>query len=313
MKNKLDVISNLSGSSKAAVSRAINHCFGVELESRERIVSIAREMGVESSRECDFYCIFPDRPPKYWSDFIVRLSCACGEDLRGKYNVYARSSALLLDEYLNEAKRLGARMILVCARPNEKQRELLLSASRDVPIIFLFDKVSITNTFCICTDAFSDGRLARQMADVKPGSRVLIISDETEVATSRIAGFCDGASLDAVKINISDTFTAAEVARLVSELGAGCFDAVYAAVGAPREAALASIKLGYGAGCTVIGHDYLDVPLVKCEQNGAKYISLCPNTAAVCDAAAKAVSEYMKYGVFPNEKYTVISSGWRKY
>ncbi len=309
MKNKLDVISCLSGSSKASVSRAINHCFGVERESRERIVAIAKEFGVGSSRECDFYCILPDRPQKFWSEFIVRFENACGEGVRGKYNVYPQGSELLLGEYLDEAKRLGARIILICARPNEKQYEMLSATAREIPIIFLFDRVSIPNTFCICTDSFADGKLAREMACLNSGARVLVVTDGTDVSTARAEGFSCG-EVDAVRIEMPDTFTAAELARRVSELNTGSFDTIYATVGSAREAAIAALKLGYSSEIGVVGHDYADSPIVTASPNGIEYVTLCPNAAAICEVTVKALRDYIDCDTYPSEKYTVISSEW---
>ena len=63
MKNhELEKIAKITGSGKSTVSKALNHCFGVDRENRERILEAARREGVEETGACDIYGIFPDRP-----------------------------------------------------------------------------------------------------------------------------------------------------------------------------------------------------------------------------------------------------------
>ena len=304
MKNKLDAISSLTGASKSAVSKAINHCFGVESETRERIVFAAKELGVGAERECDCYFILPDRPPKFWSEFMERFARTLDDGVRTKFNVCAQGSELLFGEYLKEAEHLGARVLLISARPTPRQYELLCEFSKRMPIFFLFDRVDITNTFCIGSDARADGELVRRRMNLPTRARVLTIGDGTSVSDARSDGFCKNADLQITRVNISAGFTAAELARCINTLGAERFDALYASVGSTREAQLALVKLKM-TGCKVGGHEF-SVPSAL--PSTAEYTVVCPDTDAIADFAARAVSQYIKFDSFPEQKYTVVPS-----
>ena len=74
MKNsELEIISELTGSSKSTVSKALNHCFGVDGAMRERIITAARGQGIVSERSCSVYAILPDSPVGFWDYVSNRL------------------------------------------------------------------------------------------------------------------------------------------------------------------------------------------------------------------------------------------------
>lgn len=308
MKNKLDVLSDLTGASKSTVSKAIRHCFGVDRESRELILRKAKEMGVESDHLCDYYCIFPDRPSGFWNGIVSRIHDACPQ-FRGKFNVYPPDSAFVLGDYLDEAKKLGAQMIVTCVRPNERQYELLCQAAREIPMIFLFERVDIVNTFCVYSDARADGAAICGKTDPGNDKRVLIIRDGSVLSEERIEGFTGGLCAGVTYIDVTGDASASELARVMSA-SALCPDVIYNSVGSVRETALAAVKLGLRGKCTVAGHGYGDAPFVRGDVSGLEFVELCPDAERVCRLTAEAVREYVKIGRFPDNKHTVIPSVW---
>ena len=312
MKNKdLEKISELTGSSKSAVSKALNHCFGVDLGNRERILSEARREGICAGTACDVYVILPDRPHGFWNAVMDRLivlkdSCRC------KFNICPSDSPLVLCDYIDEAKRLGARLILMCTRPCERQRKLL-EKSTEIPVIFLFHEVNIVNTFVIGADAYADGRVLGSRLQVPDGVRILLLTDGSMDAKRRAQGFLDGAGAsEAVTVTLGDpNASAASIARAVSGAQVGRIDVVYACGCQLREAAMAAIKLGM-RDCVAVGHDYMGeartAPLGTCTIGCVKCLWLDCNIEAICRRAVAAAIEYITLHRFPDRKYIRIPS-----
>jgi len=307
MKNKLEMLSELTGSGKSTVSKAIRHCFGVDPLTREQILMTARQVGVRSDDRYDCYLIFPDRPIGFWTRIVEQFCYECA-GLRVKYNVYPPDSAYVLSDYLVEAKNCGAGIILCCARPDERQYELLSDAARHTPIIFLFDRVDIVNTFVIGSDAYADGKAVRKRASLKENARVLILHDGSCLSLERVRGFTGNGGTDAVCITLPESSTAAEIARAVSSAKIARCDAVYTASHQIRETALAALKLGFGKDCAVLGHDYAEAAFVHGEVNGIHTLALCPDAEGICRAASDALIKYTHTRNLPDRKHTVIPS-----
>ena len=93
MKN--DTLSSIAASmgvSKATVSRALNHCGGVDSETRERILAAVGETTVP---ECAIYSLLPDTPGFFWQEMRRGLGDHADARYPMKCSVYTR----LRDEF----------------------------------------------------------------------------------------------------------------------------------------------------------------------------------------------------------------------
>ena len=155
MKN--DTVTALAASmgvSKATVSRALNHCGGVDSETRERILAAIGETTVP---ECAIYSLLPDTPGFFWQE--MRRGLGDHEDMRHpmKCSVYTR----LRDDYsvlayLRESVR--ARVLLVAASVTPAIREALTALLPGRLVLLLSEDDGIlTNGFYLGSDAEADG------------------------------------------------------------------------------------------------------------------------------------------------------------
>lgn len=310
MKNQeLEMISKLTGSSKSAVSKALNHCFGVDRENREKILSAARENRVGAHRDCFVYIMLPDLPNFFWENVLKKLLC-----LRGpadcKFNIYSRGSSFVLGEYLSEAERLKAGLLLIAIRPDAEQSELLRKFAKKVPIIFLIDRVDIPNTFYIGSDAYEDGAAIFDRAGLPDGARALLLDDGSLISDERARGFSErGAGrIEIHRIRVpGEPNAASELARIISASGITAPELIYSCAGQLRETALAAVKLNLRGRAAVAGHDFYDsrsfTPQSGGNISGVEFVSVNQNIDEICRRAVGAVTEYVSDRRFPGEKY----------
>ena len=155
MKN--DTVTTLAASmgvSKATVSRALNHCGGVDSETRERILAAAGDTQVP---DCAIYSLLPDTPGFFWQEMrrglgehedpLYPMKCSVYTRLRDDYAVCA---------YLRESVR--ARVLLVSASVTPPIRDILTSLLPGRFVLLLSeDDGVLTNGFYIGSDAAADG------------------------------------------------------------------------------------------------------------------------------------------------------------
>ncbi len=311
MKNsELEIISELTGSSKSTVSKALNHCFGVDGTMRERIITAARGQGIVSERSCSVYAILPDSPVGFWDyvtnrlhDLLMQYGC--------KINICPRRSNLILGEYLSEAQRLAASILLISIVPDDEQLRLLREFSERMPVIFLLDRVDIPNTFCVSSDAYADGRVLRERSANANGS-VLFISDGSHLASERKSGFLScGFPERAAEVIIPDRMApASEIAREICVAGKSEFDFIYNLTGQLRETALATIKLRL-RGVVAAGHDYQNhygSRVGFTNINGIDCIYVNRNLDSICCCAADAAIAFMQNRVYPDRKNIYVGA-----
>lgn len=155
MKNDtLTAIAASVGVSKATVSRALNHCSGVDSETRERILTAAGETDIP---DCAIYSLLPDTPTYFWQEMRRGLSEHENPRYPMKCSVYTR----LRDDftvlfYLRESVR--ARVLLVAASVTSAIRETLAALLPDRLVLLLSeDDGVLTNGFYLGSDADADG------------------------------------------------------------------------------------------------------------------------------------------------------------
>lgn len=170
----LEKIARITGTSKSTVSKALNHCFGVDRENRERILEAARREGVGGAGVCDIYGIFPDRPLGFRTQGMDGLMGLYEGGIRCKFNVCPCGSPTVLSGYLDEAAQLGAKLLLTGVGAEHGQ---MREFAAETPVFFLFDRPNIANTFSFSTDARAEGEALRERLNPPESVRVLILDD----------------------------------------------------------------------------------------------------------------------------------------
>ena len=155
MKN--DTLSSIAASmgvSKATVSRALNHCGGVDSETRERILAAVGETTVP---ECAIYSLLPDTPGFFWQEMRRGLGDHADARYPMKCNVYTRlRDDFSVLSYLRESVR--ARVLLVAASVTPAIRETLTALLPGRLVLLLSEDDGIlTNGFYLGSNAEADG------------------------------------------------------------------------------------------------------------------------------------------------------------
>ncbi len=185
--------------SKSTVSKAYRHCSGVDSVTREKVLQeTAKLASQEANSPCDVYCIIPDTPQFFWGE--LRRGIRAGVEktgLRLKYNVITRiSDTNTVLYYLDEAKRIGAKVIILAAILTPRVRECLSGFPHDVCVIILSEYNSPLNWYYVGANQYSDGAvMGKLFAERYSGHRLIILSKPNRPnIDSRISGFCDAAA-----------------------------------------------------------------------------------------------------------------------
>lgn len=178
--------------SRSTVSRALRHCGGVDTDLRNEILRAAAESGNCSTEACDIYVILPQVPKYFWQrayDGTARQNC---EPYRMKLNICTKSTdsetALL---YLDEAERMGARVIIIAMQAAGVLRDRLETLAKDRLVILLTEYFENKNCFYVGGDPREEGRAVGKLwrehyADSEP---IILDFYENTNPSLRIDGF----------------------------------------------------------------------------------------------------------------------------
>ena len=312
-KNHLQEIARLSKTSVPTVSKVLNHCSGVDSETRERVFRAADEIAAPEdapAARCDIYFITPENPAFFWKDRAYSVLRADSR-FRCKHNVYTflhdSESCCYLPRYLEEAKRLRARAVVAVCMPAEEERRLLASLAEDALVILLSEYAEVRNAFYVGSDPERDGfRLGRLYAERSRGRSVILTRAQNENCCARVKGFLAGAGArNAVTVELPpyNKLFPAKTAALLSALPAAEEYAVYSAAGLMDEVVLAARKAGIFPKSVFFGHDL------------RRYVPGCRIAATIeqrveeqAATAVRLAEEYLTTGLYPAQKRTLIPS-----
>ena len=197
-KNTCQELARKLGIGKATVSRAIRNCPGVDSETRRRILLEAMRSGIEFPNDpCSIYCILPGTPQFFWKLVLQLIQEQLdGTKIAVKYNVYTNLydfDTVLL--YLDEAERLGAKVLVLSAKLSPAIREKLISMQKNgVFVILLSEYGELPNSVYVGPNPYGDGeRLGRWFCRNYPNHTPVILNfDDCANAAPRIRGFLHG-------------------------------------------------------------------------------------------------------------------------
>ncbi len=309
-KSKLTAVAAELGTSRATVSKALNHCAGVSGAMRERILQAAAEKGLSGKpvSSCDIYVILPETPEYFWGALYEALRDALADcPWTSKGNLYSRmGDGDTVERYLTEAEELGARAILIAARYEGLDQRLARLCTTKA--VFSICEPAVTNGFYFGSDFAADGRaLASHCLAENPGARRILLAG---YPTERQAGLEArarelGVETDHMPLGRQDT--SAEIARsLWAAWEAKPFDAVICLDGIAGEVCAALKKCRLELPCYGFEH-----PPVQ-ERYGVPAGELCQDLPGIARAAVRAAVRYLEEGMLPERKWNYVASRYRR-
>ncbi len=182
--------------SKSTVSKAYRHCSGVDTSTRERVLQeTANFTSHDAVSPGDIYCILPDTPQYFWNE--LRRGIRAGEKETGmqlNYNIITRiSDTNTVLYYLDEAKRLGVKAVLLASVLTPAIRECLSGFPSDVRVILLSEYDTLDGGYYVGADPYADGALMGRLFAERYGEHrpIILHKPHRPNIDGRIAGFRD--------------------------------------------------------------------------------------------------------------------------
>ncbi len=314
-KINLEQISRMTYTSKATVSRALNHCPGVDSCTRARIQEAARTAGYQmpEKRPAQVGLILPTLPSYFWDEMQRGAAAVFAES--GQPCRTALFSTLYDTEELlscvDTVEAYSPKILLIAAPTSERVQKRLSAMTEQMRVFLIGEFLDIKNTFYFGQNAYRDGyALARAHFEKRDGrDKVLLIeTTENRVSCGRTEGFLrymEGRGIEPVgriAVRRSGRAFAAQLARELASVSQD-FNCVYSSDGILSDLCLAIQKLKRTDTVTCIG----------CEAVPQRYAGLVSATVvqdvyAQGRAAAIAAIEYLQKDVLPGEKMNYIAS-----
>lgn len=323
---KVESIANKLGVSVSTVSKAIRHCSGVDSETRQRILAESRQIHVLPHSDCPIYTILPDVPQYFWRELRKGIQDGSNADIAPvKANIYTkpRDEETVL-EYLDEAEKLNARVIILATHITPAIHEKLETLTQGRLVILLSEYHEVTNSFYVGGNAYEDGYTMGQqyVAHYADRKLVCVATSNNNNATRRIEGFYQAVReanpklLDNALSITLDQKMFRDLKLLPSKLApllAGAAKdeeqiCIYSPTGIPQlPLALIKAKLTEKTVCLchdcVVEHPYEDKNMdmgfaITCNQDVRRQGR----------AAIKIATEFVKENLYPEKKKTYIPS-----
>lgn len=311
------------GYSQATVSRVLRHCSAVDSDTRRQILSSLDPADAFPASECDIYVILPDTPRYFWEKVRKGTILAENDPLVSiKHNIYTnvRDEDVIL-HYLDEAKAMRAKVVIIAAVMTPVIRERLLDLQKNTAIFLLSEGGELVNSFYFGADSYEDGfKLGSLFLERYSHMTPVLVSVENNYnVRKRMEGFTDALRKHdeerfrtVPQITIHYTTAAdpklfpSKIASLLAEvMEAGRSYCLYVPFGnANLSRILQKAKCGGRLIC--LGHDCMIGEDGRPEKGIAAAVK--QDTAGQGEAAVRAAIRYVKSGVFPGRKYNCVPS-----
>lgn len=302
--------------SKSTISKALNHCYGVNSDLRECILNdYSHKATRKSVREVDIYVIVPETPRYFWRCKLPKVS---DPDIKVKYNIISRpGDTSVILHYLKEAETLDAKAIVLVSLGNPQVEKEIERLSQGRLIIYLNNLNETKNTFFIGPDPQGACRaLAEVCQKHHPGSTLLLISSSKSTLSptfsKKISAFVDTIEgkipydILSVPVNSKSSSFPAAVSRALAEyLEKERFGSVVCLDGYTSKVCSALRKLknvtGHSALCFGFENDPQNEPFAE---SGILKAVIYSNFQEQINLAMKKAEDYVLNGNFPHSKYS---------
>ena len=303
--------------SKSTLSKTLRHCGGVDTETRQRILreNPAREF---APGQYAVYCILPDIPNFFWKEaFHGMMDHQLSKEVPVKYNVYTKlgdTETVLL--YLEEAKRLDVRVLIIAAVLEPAVREILEELVKERLVIFLSEQEELVNSFYVGSDAYQDGyTLGRKYGEVFSDRELIMLSTEREGNIRlRLQGFRDGVrSVDESLLQKGKVLQVAHDAMIFKRSASANLASMLAEHLKESSRYCLYIPWGVPQLPVAIGKLRKEENQILClchdgEQVNSAFISCNQDVYSQGKMAIQAANAFVLHGTYPKEKYQFVPS-----
>lgn len=304
-------IAAASCTSKATVSKVLNHCYGVSSQVRSRVFAQADRVRADTAaRPVEVYAVFPESPGYFKQDLLKHP-----KDLAVKYNVYSRlQDEETLLRYLDQAESMNAKVILVVARVTDTVRRRLQTLAQKCLVIFLSQYAEVTNCFYVGSDPRLDGEKIAELSRKEKG-KWLVLSDSTAPCLARLRGFSAAfrGEWESLQVEVpADPSRMASVlarqlnGRLAGYCGVVCLEAYTDAVCA----AIRKLKLPEKTVCVGMGNAGLETQFAA---SGILLGAVHSDYSEQLQEAMELAHRYVRTGLCPSRKYMFTESEAKAY
>lgn len=324
MNNKqLSEIADATQTSKATVSKVLNHCYGVGNDVRERVFlekeRITRD--ISQKRHVPIYVIMPEAPDFFWNCNL--LQCP-GYEV--KYNIYSKlGDTAMVMRYLKEAVMVEAKVIVIVAQIDDEIKSILEEIADRKLIIFLTELNHVINTFYVGSNPIEDGKRLAELCNhsLCTEDRILLVKDvlpcQSETSTARLNSFLQEINPEIkydmleVEYRINVSWYSATLARELSPFlekypykNIVCFNGFTHHLCS----ALQKIKKSYQIKCygfekSPRSMEYVNMGYLKAV--------VCQNFTKQLEIAIGVAEKYLETGTCPSSKYVYVKSEMIEY
>ncbi len=195
-KTTMDDLARELSLSKTTVSKAINHCPGIDPETKSRVMRAACERGYRPRpHEARMGLILPSVPRWFWGELRAELGDRAREaGIACASYVYSdMNSEVDAEACITRAIEDGLSVLILAVPDSAGIRRRLEEIAHRKLVLLIEEFLPVKNTFFIGEDSFTEGRrLARAYCEAHPEKREFAILQATELHTERmrIEGFC---------------------------------------------------------------------------------------------------------------------------
>ena len=322
------MLSKETGISKAALSRALGDCSGVNAQIRSAAKAAAEKYCYSGKQKKDFplTVILPDTPHYFWDLSLKGINDALGPlkfRLSRITNLHDFSS---LEQCIKKAVSHGVRALILPV-PNQKTADLLAKFDEDIIIFQLCEYRDIINSFQFSSDGYSDGqRLAKALLSAHGYAQqnlysesykfakipyAVLLDSYTQLSSERSEGFRSVYPEEYILdiIEIPDNFgrlLPSVLARLITDKGLSRFELLICNDGILPAASATIKKLGMTGKAFCAGYEYQEKSQNERDRNIC--VTVTQDIYSESFAAASAAAVYIKTGVFPDRKKFVLPS-----
>ena len=301
--------------SKSTVSKALNNCPGVSVETKSRIMELAEELGYHTVRKGTIGMIMPATPVRYYKSLMQVFG-----DQYVKERISAYSCVYSAIDFSGEndpevvrcimdAVRNGASVLVVISQDTENIRNALRRYTDTHLVLSVQEKIDMKNVFYIGEDSFTVGYdLGKQFISAHPDDASIVAVEYigSTNARGRMQGFAQALSefgikhIPRIQISVSGSAFPSILARELARQKS-LFNCVFTSANNALQVCSTIQKLKTGRTIHCVGFENAPTARMDAYNEILKGIAF-QNTQDQVSQAVRVINQYLQTGTFPEEK-----------
>lgn len=313
----LQKLAEQTGRNKSTISRALNHCGGVDAQTAAEIRRLAKEQGYttrQTGRDATFCgVVLPENPAYYWGEAQKQLYAVLRSgQVPFRAALYPRLTDL--EDFFSALEAMIARspqVLAVSAPAQPEVEQKLRDIAQRIPVFLLSERMEGGNLFYFGSDPERDGALLGQaFRKAYPDRKRLLILDsvQDQARTNAFLRECSDVRIAGrIDLPVWRHSDAAILARRIASDVKEPFDCVYCSTGKLSTACLALDKLKAGSEIVCVGYE--NPPgNARFLASGRIGLTLCQDIVKQSEQCAQAVVTLYRQRCFPERKHHYIPS-----